>query len=246
MTRPPRLQYRNALYHVFSRGNDKQTLFADHEDGQLFLKFLSIAAERHELRVFAYCIMGTHYHLLVETPRANIAAGMHQLLSLYAHAFNQKYEKCGHAFQSRYTSFPIEKDSYLFEVIRYILLNPVHAGVSSDPADWPFSSYRATVGREQSPDFLDVPGLLGFFGLDMESGLENLVEHVKNGIGKAPLLDFGGKTLRPTLEEIFRSRPLMEAISSAVNDFGYRHQQVADHTGYSRSQVSRISAMHHL
>ena len=146
MTRPLRIEYPGALYHVTARGNARQRIYVDAEDYRAFLNLLGKLSERYHWRCHAYCLMSNHYHLLLETPEGNLAAGMRQLNGIYTQAFNRRHHKVGHAFQGRYQAILVDKDRYWLELSRYIVLNPVRAKMVKDAQAYPWSSFRATAG----------------------------------------------------------------------------------------------------
>ena len=151
MSRPLRIQYPGAVYHITARGNRRSNIFFDNYDRELFLHKLAIAISHHGWICHAYCLMKNHYHLVIETPEANLSKGMRDLNKDYSQAFNRKHETVGHVFQGRYKSFCIEKEQYLLEVIRYTALNPVRAKIVRNPADWVWSSFAATAGLAPRP-----------------------------------------------------------------------------------------------
>ena len=161
MPRPPRVQFPGALYHVTARGVARQRVFRDDADRELLLYRLAETVVRFRWLCHAYCLMGTHWHLLVETPAANLAAGMQRLNGIYAQAFNRRWARPGHLFQGRYHAVLVEKEPHLLEVARYVVLNPVRAGLCRAPEAWPWSSYPATAGLVAPPSFLAVDELLG-------------------------------------------------------------------------------------
>jgi REP element-mobilizing transposase RayT len=147
MARPLRIQFPGGVYHVISRGNARQAIFDDDADRQRFLRALNLAASTLGWRLFAYCLMTNHYHLCVETPGPTLARGMRDVNGTYAQGFNRRHGRVGHLFQSRYAAIVVEKDSHLLELARYIVLNPVRAGLCASAGDWPWSSYRVTLGQ---------------------------------------------------------------------------------------------------
>lgn len=163
MARPLRVQYPGALYHVISRGNAKQDIFLDDKDRRGFLKWLKEAVKTHNLILHAYCLMGNHYHLLVETPDGNLSSAMRDLNGNYSQWFNVLRGRVGHLFEGRYKAFIIEKEAYLLTVARYIVLNPVRAGLVGHPRQWKWSSYNATAGVGKAPEWLHIDWLLGIF-----------------------------------------------------------------------------------
>ncbi len=163
MTRPLRIEFSGALYHVTSRGNQRDAIYVDETDRQLFLDVLAEVCERFNWVLHAYCLMNNHYHLLVETPDANLSTGMRQLNGVYTQRFNRKQGRVGHLFQGRFKGILVEKEAYLQELARYIVLNPVRARMVDCAEDWPWSSYRATAGQEQPPAWLATDWLLSGF-----------------------------------------------------------------------------------
>ena len=174
MARPLRIQFRGGLYHVTARGNGRQTLFADDADRERFLIVLTRAVARYRLLCHAYCLMGNHYHLLLETPEANLSRAMRQLNGVYSQAFNRRHERPGHVLEGRFHAQVVDKDAYLREVCRYIVLNPVRAGLVAHPREWPWSSYRATAGQAPVPPFLTVDWVLSLAGTVARSEAERL------------------------------------------------------------------------
>ena len=140
MARPLRIVYRGAFYHVAARGNERRKIFLSGADYAKFLAYLGDALCKYGVVLHAYALMGNHYHLVVETPEANLSAFVHALNSAYTTYFNVKRKRWGHLFQGRYKSIVIEKDAYLVELSRYVHLNPVRAGVVQKPEDYGLSS----------------------------------------------------------------------------------------------------------
>lgn len=154
MARPLRIEYEGALYHVTSRGNEKKTIFANEAERLLFLMHLGRTINRMQWRCHAYCLMGNHYHLVIETPKANLSRGMRHLNGCYTQSVNRRRQRVGHLFQGRFKAVVIERERYLLEVLRYVVRNPVRAGLVPSPGDWTWSSYRATAGDTGAPDWL--------------------------------------------------------------------------------------------
>jgi putative transposase len=154
MARPLRVHIPGALYHVMSRGNARQAIFLGPEDYDYFLERLSVTTSRLGVRCRAYCLMYNHFHLLLEPSQLPISRMMQQLNSSYSQRFNCRHERVGHVLQGRFKALLIDRDDYFRRVLRYIVLNPVRASVVQHPADWPWSSYRATAGLVEKPPFL--------------------------------------------------------------------------------------------
>lgn len=143
MARPLRIEFAHGLYHVTSRGDGREDIFLEDADRELFLEVLSESVDRFNWVIHAYCLMDNHYHLLIETPDGNLSQGMRQLNGVYTQRFNRKHKRVGHVFQGRYKAIIVQKDSYLLELARYIVLNPVRAEMVRTAREWPWSSYRA-------------------------------------------------------------------------------------------------------
>lgn len=163
MARPLRLEYPGAVYHVTARGNARQDIFVNDVDREKFLAILTATISRYHWLCHAYCLMGNHYHLLLETPDPNLSLGMRMLNGVYTQAYNRIHGKTGHIFQGRYKAVLIEKDAHLLELCRYIVLNPVAAGMVTGPAQCPWSSYRGTISEGEAPDFLTTNWILAQF-----------------------------------------------------------------------------------
>jgi REP element-mobilizing transposase RayT len=146
MARPLRIEFPGAVYHITSRGNGRQRIFQDDVDNRKFLELLGKTIERFHWACHAYCLMVNHYHLLIETPEANLSKGMHHLNAGFCQAYNRRHDTVGHLLQGRFKAIVVDRESYLLELARYIVLNPVRAGMVDRPEDWPWSSYCATAG----------------------------------------------------------------------------------------------------
>jgi putative transposase len=181
MVRPLRLEYPGALWHVTSRGNERSPIFRDDEDRRLFLSVLSDVVKRCAWKVHAYVLMGNHYHLLLETPEANLSRGMHRLNAVYSQKFNMRHERVGHLMQGRFKAILVEKERHLLELVRYVVLNPVRAGLARDAAEWPWSNYRATAALEPAPPWLDTQWTAAQFGWGAEAA-RGYAEFVRAGI----------------------------------------------------------------
>jgi len=169
MARPLRIDIPGALHHVTSRGNERRPIFFDDHDRSMFLTLLGQAVHRFRWSLTAWVLMTNHFHLLVHTPEPNLSRGMHWLNGVYAGWFNRRHKRSGHLFQGRFHSYFVEKESYLREVLRYVVLNPVRAKMVSSPGDYRWSSFRATAGLEPAPDWLDVTEVLGLFDNDLNA-----------------------------------------------------------------------------
>jgi len=163
MARPLRLEFPGALWHVTARGNAREAVFLDDGDRQGFLDLVGKVAGTYQWRLHAWVIMGNHYHLVVETPEPTLSRGMRQINGVYTQRFNARHGRVGHLFQGRFKAVLVERQSHLLELVRYVVLNPVRAGLAERASAYRWSSYRATAGLEPPPSWLDVSWLLSNF-----------------------------------------------------------------------------------
>ncbi len=179
-----------------ARGNERRDVFFEDSDRVAFLEVLKQVCERFNWLCHAYCLMGNHYHLLIETLDGNLSQGMRQLNGVYTQYINRTHKRVGHLFQGRFKSILVQKDSYLLELARYIVLNPVRAGMVGEATEWPWSSYRATLGLESAPSFLTTDWLLSGFGADRQIAVEGYGRFVEQGVGsESPWRDLRGRDL---------------------------------------------------
>jgi REP element-mobilizing transposase RayT len=163
MARPLRIEFSGAVHHVTSRGNERRAIFRSDRDRKAFLRLLGETARRFRWSVTAYVLMTNHFHLVIQTPEPNLSRGMQWLNGSYAGWFNHVHKRAGHLFQGRFHAYLIEKETYLAEVLRYVVLNPVRARMVERPEAYRWSSYRATAGLESAPDWLDRAAALEMF-----------------------------------------------------------------------------------
>jgi len=166
MARRHRIQFPGAVYHVMSRGNRKSTIVDDNDDRRTFMTTFSEAARDGQVRVYACCLMGTHYHTVLDTPRGNLSEFVRTLNTEYSKAFNRRHGRVGHTFEQRFESLVVQREKYLRRVARYIALNPVKALLCDDAADWPWSTHRATAGLDEAPPWLYLDWLRWAFHAD--------------------------------------------------------------------------------
>jgi REP element-mobilizing transposase RayT len=272
MARPLRLEYAGAVYHITSRGNAKQAIFGDDIDRQAFLAIVGSTVKRFGWTVYAYCLMGNHYHLLLETPTPSLSRGMRQLNGLYTQRFNRRHGRVGHVLQGRYGAILVERETYLLELVRYLALNPIRAGIASRPEDWRWSSYRAHAGFAAAPSWLCVDAILERFGDDPAQAPVNYRLFVASGLGLvAPWSALRGQVLlgselfterlralleaRPISAEVPRkarlaARPALEALlpSSESPDRERRNAAIADaylKHGYTLAEIARHLGLHY-
>ena len=278
MSRPLRIEYPGAVYHVTSRGNEKKPVFKDDNDRQNFLNTLQHVNKRYNWICHTYCLMTNHYHLLIETPDGNLSIGMRQLNSVYTQLFNKRHGRTGHLFQGRYKAILIQKDSHLLEVCRYVVLNPVRAKMVDKPEGWKWSSYLATGGKAKPHPCLTPDWVLGQFSRKQGKAEQEYRKFVSWGIGKATIwTEVRGQAVlgeegfidqfvdhlkkhkkipeiprsqrhadRPVLDKLFGAgqshtgQKRRKIITEAIEQYGYRQKEIADHLGLHYSLISRI------
>ena len=269
MARPLRIEYAGALHHVMARGNARAKVFADDDDREAFLAEFARVCERFDWVVWAYCLMGNHYHLLVETRRPTLSRGMRELNGIYTQRFNRRHRRVGPVFQGRYKSVLVDKDSYLLELSRYIVLNPVRAGLSEQAEGWQWSSYRAVMGKAPAADRLAVAATLNLFGTGRGSARRAYARFVAAGIGASdPTADISGQVFlgdeafvarvtsksKPPSREVPRARrawkslktiereteDLDAAIRAAYALSNYSLGEIGAHFGLHYASISRI------
>jgi len=182
MARPLRIEYSGAVYHVTSRGNARNKIFSDDQDREIFLSVLGTVVKQYNWLCHAYCLMNNHYHLMVETPDANLSIGMRQLNGVYTQRYNRRHNKPGHIFQGRFKAILVQKENYLLELCRYVVLNPVRAGVVEKPETWRWSSYQSTAGLRKEPDYLTTDWILGLFNSKRALSQKQYRAFVRKGI----------------------------------------------------------------
>ena len=163
MSRPLRIEYPGAFYHVINRGLERREIFRTEKDYEYFFDLLSQIHEKYGLLVHSYCLMPNHYHLYLETPNGQLSKAMRALDGHYTQKFNKKYARVGPLMQGRYKAVLVEQDSYSLQLSKYIHLNPVEAGIVKDPGEFLWSSYAAFIRKRETPDFLTTNWLLGQF-----------------------------------------------------------------------------------
>ena len=240
MARPLRLELAGALYHVTSRGDGREDIYLSDDDRQAWLETLAQVCERFNWVCHAYCQMGNHYHLLIETPDANLSKGMRQLNGVYTQRFNRSHQRVGHVFQGRFKAILVEKDSYLLELARYVVLNPLRARMIRQLDQWPWSSYPATCGRVAKPDWLQTDFILSQFSARRARAIAKYRTFVHEGKGLPSVWEqlqgqifLGSENFvekmqakidqRPALTEIPRAQ--RRALTRALSAFAQEHDR---------------------
>jgi putative transposase len=270
MARPLRIEFPGALYHVTSRGNAQAPIFQDNFDRKTFLSVLGQTVKRFNLLCHAYCLMTNHFHLLLETPDANLSKAMRHLNSVFTQAFNRRHVRVGHVLQGRFKSIVVDRESYLLELCRYIVLNPVRAGMVSNPREYPWSSFRATAGFEKAQEFLSVDWILEQFGDNRKRAQQEYRRFAQAGLmTDSPWKDLKGQCLlggeaflekivpllkeRSGLKEIprvqrFADRPPLHEVLAESGDRKRRDEAIVrafSEFGYSQAEIASRTGLHY-
>jgi putative transposase len=270
MSRPLRIEFRGAIYHITSRGNAKQDIFVDDANRHKFIDVLSKACIRHNWRCHAYCLMANHYHLIVETPDANISKGVAYLNGVYSQYFNRRFNRVGHLFQGRFKGNLVDRQSYLLELSRYVLLNPVRAKIVATAAAWPWSSYHQML-LPKKDSWLFGDWLLSQFGKNRAEACRRFIVYLAAGknhpspllelkqqlyLGSDDFIEFARTHISDNLDDIPRAQsraPALsieayeakstnrnEAIRSAYRSGDYSMKVIGDYFGLHYTTVSRV------
>ena len=187
MSRPLRIEVPGGLFHITARGDRAEPIYLTNEDRHRWLSLFGQVCQRHNWVCHAYCLMDNHFHIVVETVDGRLSAGMRQLNGVYTQRHNHTHGHVGHVFQGRFHAVLVQRESYLLELARYVVLNPVRAGACASPEHWRWSSYRAMVGTAPAPVWLQTTWLLGQFGGHAAGATAAYAQHVRAGIGRASL-----------------------------------------------------------
>ncbi len=219
MARPLRVEYPGAVYHAMARGHERASLFRDDTDREKFVALLAATARDEAWEVHAYCLMGNHYHLLVETPRGKLSRGMHSLNGRYTQWFNWRHDRRGHVLEGRFKAVLVQKEKHLLELVRYVVLNPVRAGLAQRVGDWRWSSYLATSGRRAAPEWLEVDWTLSQFARGRSLARKGYRRFVAEGKGsgediekllRAPYL--GDREFRKRIQAMIEGKAIEDEI----------------------------------
>jgi len=180
VARKPRDQS-EGMRHIWCRGNRKQPIFVDYFDRERFMVLLAKVSRKLGWRCVSYCLMSNHVHLVLDVPAFTISRGMQLLNGQYAQAFNRRHGYVGHLFQGRFSASRVDDEGYSLQVGRYVVLNPVRAGMVEEAIDWKWSSHRAMLGKVAPPPFLDVAWTLGQFARKLEQAREEYVAFIEAG-----------------------------------------------------------------
>ena len=194
MARPLRIEYPGAYYHVMNRGQSRRNIFIEDKGRQSFLDLLGDIARLWKVKIYAYCLMDNHYHLLLSTPAGGLSRSMRHLDGIYTQKFNRVHHRDGPLFRGRYKAILIDAEEYFLSVVRYIHQNPLSAGVVSDIDQYRWSSHWGYLSKKQCPDWLDtrsglswIGGLKEYQGF-MHEEIEEEIEEFYRGPYQKPVL----------------------------------------------------------
>lgn len=211
MSRPVRIEFPGAIYHITSKGSKGQTVFQDREDRAVFLNILDNVVSRFSWLVHSYVMMDEHYHLVIEIPKGNLSKGMRQLNGVYTQHFNRRHDLDGPIFQGRFKSVLFEKSTYLLPICRHVALNPVRVGARSQLNRFRWSSFRATAGVVSEPAFLHTEDLLRGFGKREKSSRRKYQAYVEQGIdGDSPFLERSHQVLLGSAKFLREMQPILQ------------------------------------
>ena len=184
MARQLRITFPGACYHITSRGNERKSIFKSLADKEKFLFYLESATRRYDAIIHAYCLMGNHYHLLLETPTGNLSQIMRHINGAYTTYFNKKRQRAGHLLQGRFKAILVDMDEYCKELSRYIHLNPIRAKMIDNLHDYRWSSYLDYIGNRNPPAWLERNFILGYFGKKPSIAQKNYREFIESRLDK--------------------------------------------------------------
>lgn len=187
MARPLRIEYPGAIYHITARGNTRADIYLQDRDRTIFLELLGNICGRYHWSCYAWCLMTNHYHLVLETAEPNLSRGMRQLNGIYAQTFNRRHRRVGHLFQGPFKSILVDRDSYLLEVIRYVILNPVRARMVKAAGQYPWSNYREMIGKSEPPEWLNRDWILSQYGKRTGSAQQSFIKFIRAGCNDTDL-----------------------------------------------------------
>ena len=230
MPRRPRIVYPGSIHHITARGIGRRVLFADDDDRRTFLRTLAGVVRSHDWTCHSFCLMGNHFHLVVQTGELGLANGMHRLNGLHAQRYNRIYGVTGHVFDRRYANHLVTEHQHLLELTRYVHLNPVRAGLCKHPRDWTWSSYRAIAGLDRPAAMVSPMATLSLFDHDIDQARVAFVRHLEEGMAAAAVQP--APLARPKLLDLVRTLGREGGVAAHIR-YGYSQRDVAAALGMS-------------
>lgn len=216
MARSPRLQIPHLIRHVMSRGNGRMEIFLDDTDYRQFVHLLGEVMEDSSIPCWNYCVMPNHYHLTIQPSLPNLSEALRRLNSSYAQWWNRRHGRVGHVFQGRFKDQIVDRETYLLTLSRYVVLNPVRAGLVSSAEAWRWSSYAAVAGLIAAPSFVVTASTLQLFGTGPDAILRNHYVHFINAAADDHAIFerirsndrvLGSRTFKETIRSRARNKP---------------------------------------
>jgi putative transposase len=265
MARQLRMEFEGAFYHITSRGNQRASVYFEDADKDRFLEILRRTKERYGYLLHAYALMDNHYHLMIETPKANISQTMQNINTSYTVYINKKYGRSGHLFQGRFKGIIVDKDEYLVTLSRYIHLNPVRAGIVQKPEEYRWTSYRFYIGKSNRETLADTGDTLARYSEKKGEAVRAYRKFVESGITQRdnPFRDveagivLGGKRFKEKIksllekvktdEEIPQIKKLRDTVSmdkvvrASCIYYGKRSEELLHRRNAERSRVIYLS-----
>lgn len=215
MARPLRIEFKNAVYYITSKGNAENSIAIDDDDRVLFIDTLKFVIDRYKWKCHAYSLLDSLYALVVETPKPNLSRGMRQLNGIYTQKYNRKHGISGHVFQGRFKAIIVDKENYLLDICRHVVLLPYKSGISKSLNNYKWSSYRSTAGLIEAPDFLSPDWIYSQFAKRTENAQKKYKDYINEGKkAESPLNKVRGQILLGSNKFIQKLKPRLTEASS--------------------------------
>ena len=226
MSRSLRIEYKNAFYHIMNRGRRREKIFFD-DDCDLFLSVLAEAVKLFNIKIYSYCLMSNHYHLLISVPDASISRAMRHINGVYTQKINRKHKLEGALFKGRYKSILIEEDSYFMECVRYIHRNPIKAGLVEEEGEYRWTSHKCYLNKKSRLDWLCVDEALAYWGQYEKSAINEYSRYVKQNVpeyfdkrleGRNWPAVLGSEKFKDKIKNLFLGKDLTEVASRDLKE----------------------------
>ena len=230
------MQYPGAWYHVMNRGLNRASIFLDQKDYESFLKVMEESCQLYQVKVAAYCLMGNHYHMVVNTPKGNLARFLRHVNGVYTQRFNRKHKRDGPLFRGRYKAILIEAGLYLKQLVRYVHLNPIEAKIVKDIDKYPWTSHGEYLNRNAAKKWVEVDTVLGEFGRKKGKAIAEYRRFVEDGVDNE-IKEFYGKKKQ---EWILGSEDFQETIKEQISETGWQEEIVEKKEVVGQARVKKV------
>ena len=211
MSRPVRIEFPGASYHVSSKSREEQIIFIDDDDRGVFLNVLENVISRFDWLVHSFALLDEHYDLVVEVPAANLSKGMRQLNGVYTQHFNRRHGLEGPIFRGRFKSILFEKKNYLLPLCRYVVTGPMRSGNLRNYSSYKWSSYRALAGQVKKPNYLYSTEVWSYFAKRDKDAQRKYRDYVKQGVdAESPLADRKNQVLLGSSKFLNEMQPILQ------------------------------------